>query len=219
MLLRSFIITLTFCLLGGAATVQHAGKSIDSPIWGPPRVLQSDTPPNPTVQRPMIGGLRIGNFEIVLGNTTMKQAQERLGGKFGGRGDAGDSLEWLCLRGRDTFGSWVLWLESGEIDDGDIGSFQLRHVAPEATFDDRCIALPEAFNVIELPIPLHLGMSKAHVLRLMGQPTGREESGLLYIESHEEILQKESFTEYNAVTLVIRNGAVWVIEVQKSTTS
>jgi hypothetical protein len=216
---KSFIIILTCCLLGGAATAQDTGESIDGPIWGPPRVLQSDIAPNPTVKKPMIGSLRVANFEIVLGDTTMKQAQERFGGKFGGRGDAGDSLEWLCLRGADAFSSWVLWLESGEIDAGDIGALQLRRVAPGATFDERCTMLPGTNSVIKFPMPLNLGMLQTKVLKLMGQPSAKEGNALLYIESHEEILHKEPFTEYNAVTLVIRDGAVWVIEVQKSTTS
>jgi hypothetical protein len=198
---------------------QESGSPGDTPIWKPPRVSQSDVAPKPTVRKPMIGSIRIADFRIVLGQTTMKQAQRRLGGEPGSEGDAGDYLEWLCFRGRGAQGTWVLWLESGEIDGGDVGSVQWRSISPAAKVDARCGVLPKSFNVVQLPIPIRLGASEGEVLQLLGEPTGRENNAVLYIEMHEEILHGQPFTEYNAVTLEFRNGIVTAIQVEKSITS
>jgi hypothetical protein len=198
---------------------QEAGKSTDRTIWAPPRLIQSGTTPKPTIRKPMIGNLRIAGFEIVLEKTRMGQVQKKFGGELGSEGDAGDFLEWLCVHGSDKSGSWVMWLESGEIDAGSVGGFQWRRVDRGAIFDGRCSVLPKAPSLIELPVALRLGMTEANVLRVLGPPTVREGSALLYIETHEEWLRKESFWEYNAVTVVIQDGAVSAIEAQKSTTS
>lgn len=61
---------------------------------------------------------------VVLEKTDVKEVQKRFGGTLGQEGDAEDSLEWLCFRGGDVTGGWVLWLKSGELDAGTVGSFQ-----------------------------------------------------------------------------------------------
>jgi hypothetical protein len=216
---RSLGIVLAWCVLGCAVIAQDAGNSKDSLIWKPPLVLQSDTGPKPVVGKPMIGKLRVFKTDILLEETEIAQIQEKFGGELGSEGDAGDFLAWLCLRGSDETGPWVLWLESSEIDGGGIGAFQWRRVARDAKFDKRCAVLPGVLRVVELPVPLHLGMAEAKVVQLLGRPTARQGKALLDIKEHEGLLHGVPFWEYNAVTLVIRDGAVWVIQVQKSTTS
>ena len=91
----------------------------------------------------MVKALRISDLNVELEETNMNQVQERFGGTFGTQGDAGDHLEWLCLSGRDVDGRWVLWLESGEMDAGTVGSFQWRRVPEGERFDARCGTLSD----------------------------------------------------------------------------
>ena len=162
----------------------------------------------------MVNALRISDLNVELEETKMDQAQERFGGAFGNQGDAGDSLEWLCLSGRDVAGRFVLWLKSGEMDDGTVGSFQWRRVPDSARFDPRCGTMSEA-DKIKLPIPLHLGMSEPQILEALGRPTIRNGNTLLFVHEHDEGSKNGPLTVLNTVSIVLKDGAVWAIEVLK----
>ena len=154
---------------------------------------------------------------VVLEKTEMTDVQKRFGGTFGEEGDAGTSLEWLCLRGGDATGRWVLWLKSGEMDDGSVGSFQRRRVNRAAKFDERCGTLPKTDGRVHLPMALDLGMAEAELLQLLGQPTARRGNTLLYVHEHEGANQKGPFTALNTVSIVVREGRVTAIDVLKVT--
>jgi hypothetical protein len=206
-----------FCVVTCAALAQNHWPT--DAVWKPLPIIYSSSLPDATVPKEIAGGLQVSNLDIVLEHTEMKDAQARFGGTLGAEGDAGDSLEWLCLRGADPSGRWVLWLESGEIDGGSVGSFQWRRVTPGATFDKRCAALSPDDSTVKLPIALHLGIPETEVLRVLGTPTQRRGRTLLYVHEHQEIIKGVAFTVLNTTTVLIRDGRVWAIEVDKSTTS
>src|SRR4051812_24462262 len=120
----------------------------------------------------MVTKLRISNIPITLEKTSMAQAEQLLGGTSGAKGDAGDALQWLCLHGTDGSGRWVLWLESGEIDGGYVGSFQWQRLSINEKLDRRCQAL--SGPKITLVLPLQLGMSEGEVLNALGKPSLRK---------------------------------------------
>jgi hypothetical protein len=82
----------------------------------------------------------------------------------------------------------VLWLESGEIDGGSVGSFQWRRVGPNTRFDKRCRMLPRTNSRIKLPIPLHLGTTETEALQILGQPTARHGDTLLYVHERDDFV-------------------------------
>jgi hypothetical protein len=51
---------------------------------------------------------------------------------------------------------WVLWLESGEIDGGYVGSFQWQRLSNRDVLDSRCHALTGTTSAIKLPLSLRL---------------------------------------------------------------
>lgn len=71
--------------------------------------------------------------------------------------------------------------------------------------------------MVELPIPLHLGMPQTAVLTTLGEPTSRLHDAFLYMHQHEETINNEPYTSINSVIVVFRDGALWAIEVQKTT--
>lgn len=162
----------------------------------------------------MVKAIRVSDLNVELEETNMKQVQERFAGTFGRQGDAGDSLEWLCLSAHDVDGPFVLWLKSGEMDAGTVGSFQWRRVRNEARFDVRCGTLSEA-DKISLPLSLRPGMSQSELLKALGQPTARNGNTLLYVHEHDEVSKNGPFTVLNTISIVLRDGAVWAIEVLK----
>jgi hypothetical protein len=178
-----------------------------------------DVLPEPTVPKQMITSLHVSGVSVSLEHTELQAMQARFGGEIGSKGDAADSLGWLCLHGNDATGAWVLWLESGEMDGPSIGAFHWRRVVANAEFDKRCQALPDSSSNVELPINLRLGTPEADVVRLLGRPTSRKDGTLLYEHEHEESLHGEPHTSLNLVIVVVRKGVVCAIEAHQTTMS
>jgi hypothetical protein len=149
----------------------------------------------------------------------MENVKKRLGGEIGRKGDAGDALEWLCFHGADAIGGWVLWLESGEIDGGYVGSFQWQRLSNRDVLDSRCHALRGTTSVIKLPLSLRLGAKKTEVLKILGEPTAIEAERLIYLHEHEGTIRGEPFTTSNIVVVHLRNGIVWAIQASKTSSS
>lgn len=182
-------------------------------VWEPPVPEWPDDLPRPTVPKPMITTFRIASVPITLGITSLAEAQRRLGGTIGHRGDAGESLSWLCLLGSDRDQRWVLWLESGEVDGGSIGGFHLQVIDREARADSRCGSLSTAKSRIELPGGLQLGTSESDVLKLLGPVTTRFGDILIFDHEHQELLHGMEFTVTNTVSIVLHNQFVSSIQV------
>src|SRR5437868_11600688 len=97
---RLVLLCLVLCNLCVAKSVK---------VWEPPAGLDFSSA-KPTAPRELISSLQISGMNIILENTKLEAAQKQLGGTIGHRGDAGDSLHWLCLHGADRHGPWVVWL-------------------------------------------------------------------------------------------------------------
>jgi hypothetical protein len=211
------------CTLTCAAFTQTASRPEESSgaslVWKPIPVIDLDVLPKATVPKLMITKLRVSDLTIVLEQTELEAIQAHFGGEIGSEGDASESLGWLCLHGSDAVGRWVLWLESGEIDGPTVGGFQWRRVPDAVQFDERCRRLPDTSSNVEMPIELRLGATETKVLQILGQPTVRKGDTLIYAHEHEESLHNEPYTSTNTVTVVLRYGGVWAIEVHKTTLS
>ena len=148
----------------------------------------------------------------------MGALRAKFGGEVGARGDASESLRWLCLHGTDEVGTWVLWLESGEMDGPYVGGFQWRRMAGAPTFDPRCAALAEGAKVV-LPINLRLGISREEVLQLLGKPTLQKANVFLYVHQHDETIRGESANSWNVVIIALQNDMMEAIDVTKTTSN
>lgn len=204
--------------LGTFAQTANRSSSVSSRvIWEPPAWGLPDVLPKATVPKQMLATLRVSNFLINLEDTRMNDVLKTLGGTFGGRGDAGESDQWLCFHGQDRGGGWVLWLESGEINGGTVGSFQWHRLNNGVLFDPRCKLLGGA--KVEIPIESRLGMATADVLRSLGPPTVNQADRLIYVHEHELTIRAEPFTSFNVVMIDLRGGRVSAIKVSKTTSS
>lgn len=200
-----------FCTVSSFAFAQKVGK----PIWKPPRITSDDALPKATVPRLMVGDLQLADVKVVLEQTELENIKSHFGGEIGHQGDAGDYLSWLCYRGTDEEGPWVLWLMSGEMDAGTVGSFQWRRIPDDANFDNRCPAVTDSSSKVALPIRLRLGLSETNLLKILGPPTARRGQTLLYVHDHDETANGQQYTVLNTVFVIIRNGAVYAVEVLK----
>jgi hypothetical protein len=206
-----------------AAFAQTANRSASSEgarvPWQPPAWNFLTEPPKATVSKEMLVSLQVSNVAIYFEKTKMDDVRVRLRGTIGHSGDAGDYVEWLCFRGTDPKRRWVLWLESGEIDGGMVGSFQWQRVANSAVLDPRCRTLQDTSGAIKLPVALRLGMAETEVLKTLGPPTVSHGDRLIYVHEHQESIRGEPYTSENIVSILLRDGMVWAIEASKTTTS
>lgn len=195
-------------------TERHRSRTLwEPPEWNFPENEKASVP------KEMFSSLRVSGYDITLEETSMGNVKKRLGGEFGQKGDAGDALAWLCFRGTDSMGGWVLWLESGEIDGDTVGSFQWQRLSTRDVLDPRCQAPKGAASALKLPLSLSLGTEKTKVLKILGAPTSIDADRLIYLHEHEGTIKGELFTASNIVVVHLRNGIVWAIQASKTTSS
>jgi hypothetical protein len=188
----------------------------DRTIWQPPTLDLPDTLPHATVSKEMITKLRVGKMQVILEETPLSDAQKNLGGTIGARGDASEALQWLCFHGSDANGRWVLWLESNEMDGGNVNGFAWQRIAAKAIIDRRCGA--QAIK-IELPIQLAIGLTESEVRGILGTPTTEYRDTLVFDHEHQETIRNEPFTASNTVYVELRSRIVWSVQVWKTTSN
>lgn len=168
----------------------------------------------------MISSLRIANLPVILETTKLEDAQKRLGGAIGSRGDGGDSEAWLCIHGSDQDGPWIFWLTSGEIEGLTyISGFQWRHLSDSETPDRRCSLLPQDKGRIELPDTLHPGMTEAEARKVLGRPSLAQGNLLIYCHEHQKIIHKLPYSVENTIGIVLHSGVVQEIDAVKISSS
>jgi hypothetical protein len=199
-------------LLSVALPQTGARVLLEPPDWNFPQEAKA------TVAKEMLGSLRVSTVAITLEETRLDKVEQLLGGTTGAKGDAGDSVGWLCFHGTDGRNAWILWLESGEIDGPYIGSFQWQLISSDAEIDRRCHALSGSAT-IKLALPLKLGMTKAQLLRVLGKPSLRRGQRLIYLHEHQGSSNGVPFDSSNIVMVRFRGGEVTSIAVSKTTSS
>ncbi len=219
-MMLSFRLLLTLCLLCTLYGQTFDSRPPSEPIWEPPNVFEElPLGMKATVPKDMVKRLQVDGQRIVLETTELVAIQKTAGGVIGNRGDAGESLSWLCLHASDSHGTWVLWLLSSEIDNGAVGGFRWELVRNTTSFDSRCSALPADETTVKLPVAVQLGIPKEEVIHTLGSPSFKTSNTFFYLHEHELTLHSEPYTDMNTLTIMLRGSRVAVIEVWKSTTS
>jgi hypothetical protein len=209
-MLRSWCLIVLLMSVAFAQTTP--GVVWEPPDWNFPQEAKA------TVPKEMFKSLRVSTVGITLEETRLDKVEQLIGGEIGAKGDAGDAVQWLCLRGADRGSDWVLWLESGEIDGGFVGSFQWQTISSVAKSDRRCHVL-RGTATIKLGLPLKLGMTEAELLRILGKPSLRQGERLIYLHQQEGSSNGVPFDLSNIVMVRIRGGEVVSIAVSNTTSS
>lgn len=189
----------------------------DTKIWEPPEWGFLPDVPNGTVPKEMLSKIFLSGFPITLEHTALRDVASHFNAMIGGKGDAGDSIEWVCLNGPDGVDRWILWLESGEIDGGAVGSFQWQRLDKGVVPDRRCRTIED--GGVNLPNHLRLGLTDSEVLKILGAPTLRQGGRFIYVHEHTESIRGEPYTSENIVAILFRGRLAKAIDVRKLTSS
>ena len=187
-------------------------------VWQPPHQLSIPGNYKPTIHRELITSLRIADLTVVLEETKLADVQSRLGGTIGQRGDTSEALEWLCFHGRDNGGSWILWLEAGEIHGRFVGAFQLRRIEASAQVDNRCPLL-DSTPGIQLASGIRLGLPRAQTIEILGRPTKSDGDTVLYRYEHQQTTRRERVTASYRLMIRFRHAVLDAVDVWKMTVS
>jgi hypothetical protein len=201
---------------GQADNGQEEATSIP---WQPYKMQLPTAAPPPTIPKEMVSQLKVANWPITLEKTTLANVQKRFGGSLGHSGDAGESLQWLCLYKRNAEDGWVLWLTSGEIDGGSIGGFVWLRMSAAQKIDSRCTELNAEQATVMLPIPLKLKMTRDTVEQLLGKPSGRFHNTFTYLHEHKGTIKHAPYTWDNSIDIVYQRGLVQAVQVALTTSS
>jgi hypothetical protein len=146
-------------------------------LWEPPKIWAEASLPKATESRDLVPRFGIGSLQVTLEKTPLAAVAAHFGAPSGRSGDASESLSWVCLQGQDQHGAWSLWVESGEIHGPTVGGFLLLRRSASDQLDSRCQRVDGA---IVLPIPIHLGMSRAQVISSLGPPASHTNARMVY---------------------------------------
>jgi len=205
------------CMLLIAAS-PASSKSANSHVisWQPSPLFTETDVPNASVTKNLAVELDVTGLDVVLEETKLTDVQARFGGTIGRRGDASEYLQWLCYQISEGGSPSILWLMSGEIDDGRVGGFQWIELPESQQIDQRCQKLPAGW--VRLPRDLRLQMRASSIVQEFGRPTRRDGNRLEYVHEEELRIGNEPYTEVNTLHVLLRDNVVRGIEVWKSTT-
>jgi hypothetical protein len=215
---RRFKLALVCTLLVVTSAGGESQISGRKSIWEPLQLLKPTAEiPKGSVRGNILTHLRVSGVNVELEETELTKVKAQLGGEIGTRGDAADSLAWLCYEVPTDSGRTVLWLMSGEMDDGTVGGFQWINIAASTQVDKRCRLLPK--GSVELPIAVRPGMTEEALKKVLGKPTLAHHSDIEYVHEEEQQIRNAPYFEMNTVYVLLRNGITRGIEVWKSTTT
>ncbi|WIW47118.1 hypothetical protein ML401_03060 [Bradyrhizobium sp. 62B] len=135
---------------------------------------------SPTIKKRLATRFSLGAFAGRFEETPLGAVREAVGeGTIQHRGDAGDSIYWLCYR-RAQHRLWVV--SSGEMGGPDHRVTEiveeLAEKDTEASTD--CAIVPEKFGPLVFDGKLHLGMSRLEVVRALGPPSKSDAARMVY---------------------------------------
>ena len=195
-------------------------KRSEVAVWTPTAIHWPEENFRGTVPRPMVESLMVKGVPVELEETTLESLKKKLGGVIGNHGDGGDSLAWICYTGVDASGPWIFWPTSSEMGGlSTINGFVWRHLETNERADWRCRELPSGDRLVELPLALHPGMTETEIRGLLGKPTLVRGQDLYYAHEHLRRIRKEDWSVWNGVALALRDGRLWALSVNKTTTN
>ena len=134
----------------------------------------------PTITKRLATRFSLGAFAGRFEQTPLGAIRKAVGeGTIQHRGDAGDSIYWLCYR-RAQHRLWVV--SSGEMGGPD---HRVTEIVAELTEKDTeastgCTVIPDKFAPLVFDGKLHLGMSRSEVVTALGPPSKSEAAGMVY---------------------------------------
>jgi hypothetical protein len=195
--------------------VAHAQSALAPPqgIRLPKRAVES----RQMEKQPVVSGVTIGDFKVTFEKTTLKQALAALGAApVGRRGDAGNSLSWICytipaVRTR-------IWLLSDEMGGGEtIMRMTARPALPTEVEDMKCPTPTNHASAAFIDNKIWLGDSIGKIESILGKSSEAPKSIRYYWYNSPE--DENGFSVQSLLLMKIEGDRVTEIQASNLTTN
>ena len=197
------------------ALALSVGSASAQTIWEPLPFQNGQFKANGSAD--ILPSLEVAGVPVILEETPFYNVQARLGGVFAQKGDAGNTVKWLCYYQLDSPVQWVIWLLGGELDDNKVMGFRWQNLPRSAVPDRRCAALP-ASGTIVLHAPIAIGQTASQAIAALGMPSGSRGNLLYYDHARTFIRDKLPWTTISTAVVSVRADRVETVEVWRVTT-
>jgi hypothetical protein len=126
--------------------------------------------------------LLLGSVKVVFDKTTLDEARRHIGsGEIQHRGDAGESVYWLCYSNHAPKGWEQVWLLShGEMGGDERVINGVAAIVSPSRPPDSCTVLPDHLRRVKLNNGIWLGAQTAEIRKKLARPSLEEKDWLHY---------------------------------------
>jgi hypothetical protein len=205
-----FIISMTFMSI----THSYSAEDISPPLF------PLNVSPPATMKRPPVTSIKFGDLNIQLESTKLNDVLKTINaGEIRHHGDASESVHWLCYSISNVANPVRIWIMSGEIDGGYVGSIVARHVSAEDKATQTCPELPDAFQPVKLDRKIWIQTNESEIKKSLGKPSLIINDWMHYNSERKRIIRGAEFFELGSVSLRFINGQVVELWVSKTTSN
>jgi hypothetical protein len=201
----------------------YCALALGGEIDYPPR-LSIQVHSKPTLDRPAVGGIQLGDLLVQLERTTLSEVMGKIGiGKIDYAGDAADSTTWLCYFDKGESSTQKVWLSSSELNGGTvIDSIDIVELDSGVQPSSECPLLTGQRAQVKFDNGLSIGASEGEVRRIIGKPSQRRGGWWSYSYSGKKQLMVDGrFVVYDVNSLFaihMQLGKAVAVTASQSTT-
>lgn len=182
----------------------------------PPSFPLNVAPPA-TMKLPPITTVKFGDLDIKLESTKLNDVLKKIDvGEIQHHGDASESVDWLCYsisNGAPT----RIWIMSGEIDDGYVGSVVARRMSMGDKSTQTCPELPSAFQPVKFERGIWIQTKESEIKKSFGKPSLIAKDWIHYNSERKKIIRGTEFDELGSFSARFINGKAVELWISKTT--
>jgi hypothetical protein len=206
---------LTSCFLFIA--LLNSSEAVDTDPSLPPN-FPLTVAPTATLKKPPVKSLSMGSLTIQIETTRLKDVLTKIGiGKIQHRGDAAESTYWLCYLIPNSIHQARIWLMSGEIDGGTVGSIAVKLTKPDETETPSCPALPTNYRPVQFERKIGLENKESDLRKILGKASLVANDWIHFDSEQEVMIHGEKFTELGSLSARFVKGRIEELWISKTT--
>lgn len=183
----------------------------------PPSFPLNVAPPA-TMKLPPITSVKFGDLDIQLESTKLNDVLKTINvGEIQHHGDASESVHWLCYSIFNGASPTRIWIMSGEIDGGYVGSVVARRINMEAKSNQTCPELPSAFQPVKFERGIWIQTNESEIKKSFGKPSLIVNDWIHYNSERKKIIRGTEFDESGSFSARFINGQAVELWISKTT--
>ena len=197
----------------------NVSEAADSDPSLPP-IFPLTVAPTATLKKPPVKSLSLGSLTIELETTELQAVLTKIGiGEIQHRGDASESTYWLCYFIPNSTHQARIWLMSGEINGGTVGSVALKLTKQDETETPSCPALPTNYRPLQLERNIGLENKESDLRKILGKPSLVANNWIHFDSEQKIMLHGQEFTESGILSARFVKGRIEELWVSKTTSN